>query len=65
MTRYSYAWLMYLCLMCLCAVPSHANALPVIDLSQHSSGQHTKDNYLFTRHYNETTPLAQVLAENL
>ena len=63
MTRYSFVWLLNVCLF-LCTVPSHASTLPVIDLSKHPSGERTGDNYLYSRDYNETTPLKQVLADN-
>lgn len=59
-----YIWLNYLCLLCLCMVSTNLLALPSIELSQHQSGEPTGDNYLYSRAYDETVPLEQVLVDN-
>ena len=64
MTRCSLAWVLTPWLVWLLTASMQASALPVIDLSLHSSAERTGDQYLYSRDYNETTPLSQVLADN-
>ena len=63
MGKHAYIWRSALWLFSLCMLCSESWALPTIDLSQHPSGGHTKDSYVYTREYSEHVPFEQVLRD--
>ena len=63
MAKTNNTWLSFLCFICLCYM-GKVQSLPSIDLSQHSSGQSTQNQYLYNRDYHKAVTFEQVLAEN-